>query len=111
MAARVPQTGEKVMYQTGSRTDQVVVCRDCGKTFIFPAGGQEFNQIQDTREAPKRCRTCRDKNRREVGRTGDGQHPAICWSCQKSVMVPFKPAPGRPVYCRVCYTTQKRQGR
>jgi len=99
------------MYQAGSQADQVVVCRDCGKTFIFSPVGQEIYQTQELREVPKRCRSCRDKSRQQAGRVGDGQHPAICWSCQKPVMVPFKPAPGRPVYCRVCYTTQKRQGR
>ena len=109
--AELPETGEDVMYQAGYNTDQVLVCRDCGKTFIFSPGGLEFGQEQPVREAPKRCRACRDKSRREGVRQNDGQHPAICWSCQKSVMVPFKPAPGRPVYCRVCYTTQKRQGR
>jgi CxxC-x17-CxxC domain-containing protein len=97
------------MQQASFKADQVLVCRDCGKTFIFSYGGQEF--VAEPKEAPKRCRACREKSRQHAGRTHDGQHPAICWSCQKSVLVPFKPAPGRPVYCRVCYTTQKRQGR
>ena len=104
-------TGEEGMHQASFMTDQVVVCRDCGKTFIFSPGGQEIQAVQSVREAPRRCRACREKSRYQGARAGDGQHPAICWSCQKSVMVPFRPAPGRPVYCRVCYTTQKRQGR
>ncbi len=97
------------MQEASFKEDQVLVCRDCGKTFIFSTGGQELVALP--KEAPKRCRACREKSRREGHRQMDGQHPATCWSCQKSVMVPFKPAPGRPVYCRVCYTTQKRQGR
>jgi CxxC-x17-CxxC domain-containing protein len=103
--------GEDQMYPAEPKEDQVLVCRDCGKTFIFSLGGQELGPADSLREAPKRCRACRDKSRKEGARMGDGQHPAICWSCQKPVLVPFKPAPGRPVYCRVCYTTQKRQGR
>jgi CxxC-x17-CxxC domain-containing protein len=97
------------MQQASFKADQVLVCRDCGKTFIFSYGGQEL--VAEPKEPPRRCRACRDKGRQQGHRSGDGQHPAICWSCQKSVMVPFKPVPGRPVYCRVCYTTQKRQGR
>jgi CxxC-x17-CxxC domain-containing protein len=92
-----------------------MVCRECGKTFYFSAAGQEFFQEQGFSEAPKRCRACREK-RREERRSGNSQNgsggrfPAICWSCQRHVMVPFKPAPGHPVYCRVCYGTQKRHG-
>lgn len=104
------------MLHTGSQADRVMICRECGKTFYFSAAGQEFFQEQGFKEAPKRCRSCRGK-RREERRVGNGQtphatgqFPATCWSCQKQVMVPFKPAPGRPVYCRVCYNTQKRQG-
>lgn len=102
-------TGEEGMEQASWKADQVMVCRDCGKTFIFSQGGQEFVAVP--KDPPKRCRACREKAKQEPNRHADGQHPAICWSCQKSVLVPFKPAPGRPVYCRVCYTTQKRQGR
>ena len=102
------------MFSMGPKTDQVLACKECGKTFIFSAAGQEFYQEQGFREPPKRCKSCREKNRRD-GQGGrqnsQGKHSAVCWSCQKTVLVPFKPVPGRPVYCRICYTTQKRQGR
>ena len=103
------------MLHTGPKSDQVMVCRECGKTFIFSAAGQEFFAEQGFREPPKRCKSCRERRRETRQSTGtgssqNGHHPATCWQCQKPVMVPFKPAPGRPVYCRVCYNTQKRQG-
>ncbi|HEV7702577.1 MAG TPA: CxxC-x17-CxxC domain-containing protein [Candidatus Paceibacterota bacterium] len=31
-----------------------------------------------------------------------GKFPAICSSCHKETTVPFKPEPGRPVYCKEC---------
>lgn len=31
-----------------------------------------------------------------------GKFPVICSSCKKETTVPFKPEPGRPVYCKEC---------
>ena len=103
------------MMHTGPRTDKVMVCRECGKTFIFSVAGQEFFQEQGFRELPKRCRSCREKRKedkriQEGGPSDDGRYPGVCWSCQRPVLVPFKPAPNRPVFCRVCYNAQKRRG-
>lgn len=103
------------MIESGPRVDKVMVCRDCGKTFIFSVAGQEFFQEQGFREPPKRCRSCREKRKaerqtHEGGPNHEGKYPAICWNCQRPVMVPFKPAPNRPVFCRVCYNMQKRRG-
>jgi len=33
---------------------------------------------------------------------------AVCSSCGKPCKVPFKPAEGRPVYCRDCYKPKRR---
>ncbi|MFN4133116.1 MAG: CxxC-x17-CxxC domain-containing protein [Candidatus Hadarchaeales archaeon] len=35
-------------------------------------------------------------------------HKAVCADCGAECEVPFKPAEGRPVYCRECW--QKRRG-
>lgn len=42
-----------------SLTDKKVVCKDCGKEFIFTANEQEFYQEHGFVE-PKRCKACRD---------------------------------------------------
>ena len=34
-------------------------------------------------------------------------HKAVCSECQKECEVPFKPAEGKPVYCRECYMKKK----
>ena len=36
-------------------------------------------------------------------------HKAICTECGKECEVPFKPTPGKPVYCRDCYRKKKQR--
>lgn len=38
--------------------DKELVCKDCGETFIFTAGEQDFYN-QKGLAAPKRCKRCR----------------------------------------------------
>ena len=35
-------------------------------------------------------------------------HDATCADCGQQTQVPFKPAAGRPVYCRECYQNHKK---
>jgi CxxC-x17-CxxC domain-containing protein len=35
-------------------------------------------------------------------------HKATCAECGNECEVPFKPAEGRPVYCRECYKNKKK---
>ena len=44
--------------------DETLVCKDCGKEFIFSAGEQEFYAEKGFENKPVRCRDCRDKRRR-----------------------------------------------
>ncbi|MCE5315034.1 zinc-ribbon domain-containing protein, partial [bacterium] len=39
--------------------DKELICKDCGQTFVFTAGEQEFFQSRGFSE-PIRCKTCRD---------------------------------------------------
>ena len=93
--------------------DKVMVCRECGKEFLFSAGEQAFYAEKGFQHQPSRCRNCRTSRRPTGEREGFGagerpSYPAICSSCNKETQVPFKPTPGKPVYCRDCY--QKRGG-
>jgi len=94
--------------------DKVLACRECGKEFLFSAGEQAFYAEKGFQHQPSRCRDCRG-SRRQTGRseTGAGGErqlfSAVCSACGKETQVPFKPTPGKPVYCRDCY--QKRGGR
>jgi CxxC-x17-CxxC domain-containing protein len=96
-----------------SYQDKVLVCRDCGKEFLFSAGEQAFYAEKGFQNAPTRCRNCRT-TRKAGGAAGEGAggmgdrqlHPAVCSECGKETQVPFKPTAGKPVYCRDCF--QKR---
>jgi hypothetical protein len=45
-------------------------CSDCGTTFTFTAGEQEFYAFKGLANEPKRCRPCRDV--RKAQRDGNG---------------------------------------
>ena len=35
-------------------------------------------------------------------------HDAVCSDCGKDCQVPFKPASGKPVYCRDCFQKHRK---
>ena len=39
--------------------DKELVCKDCGKTFVFSAGEQEFYAEKGFQNEPQRCKECR----------------------------------------------------
>lgn len=98
-----------------SYEDKSLVCSDCGATFTFDAGEQEFFATKGYTNEPKRCPTCRAARKESQGNnTGYSSNytnrpvrqmfPAVCAQCGKNTEVPFEPTNGRPVYCRDCYT-------
>ena len=48
-------------------------------------------------------------NRRSFNSGPREMFKATCSDCGKECEVPFKPAEGRPVYCRDCYPKHKRE--
>jgi len=93
--------------------DKVLVCRECGKEFLFSAGEQAFYAEKGFQHQPSRCKECRGARRGSGGdRAYQGERQlfaATCTACGKETQVPFKPTAGKPVYCRECYA--KRGGR
>jgi CxxC-x17-CxxC domain-containing protein len=95
--------------------DRELRCRDCGSTFIFTAGEQEFYASKGLENDPQRCPTCRAARRASRGSGGGGggrereMFPAVCARCGKQTQVPFQPTQGRPVYCSDCYALQSSQ--
>jgi CxxC-x17-CxxC domain-containing protein len=93
--------------------DKTLVCRDCGQSFIFTQGEQEFFVRKGYTNEPGRCPTCRQARR---GQSGMAETTAkareyfavTCASCGASTRVPFKPTQGRPVYCSDCFRTAPR---
>ncbi|MBI4213313.1 MAG: zinc-ribbon domain containing protein [Chloroflexi bacterium] len=104
--------------------DKTLTCRDCGASFVFTSGEQEFYASKGFTNEPSRCPDCRaNRNRsRESGGYAGGYSsgggferrerqlfPAVCANCGKDTMVPFQPRGDRPVYCSDCFESQ-RQG-
>ena len=98
--------------------DKSLRCSDCGTTFTFSAGEQEFFQTKGYTNEPRRCPTCRQAKKSERGGySNNGYHsaprqmfPVKCADCGKDTEVPFEPRGDKPVYCSDCYRKVKVAG-
>jgi CxxC-x17-CxxC domain-containing protein len=98
--------------------DKTLTCVDCGQTFVFTAGEQEFFAQKGFQNEPKRCKACKSAKRSAAGGSGTGTgptgprelHEVTCSSCGQKTTVPFKPTLDRPVYCRTCFQTRRGVG-
>jgi CxxC-x17-CxxC domain-containing protein len=114
--------------------DKTLTCRDCGNTFTFTEGEQDFYGQKGYSE-PGRCPDCRaaKKAARSSGGYGDSygsygsysgggysggggggggygrsertMTQVVCANCVKDTEVPFVPRGDKPVYCSDCYST------
>ena len=89
--------------------DKTLVCKDCGKEFVFTAGEQEFYAEKGFTNEPQRCKECRDK-RKAAARAPREFHDAVCANCGAECKVPFVPNGERPVYCSECFAKMKEEG-
>ena len=87
--------------------DKKIVCKDCGKTFLFTKSEQEFYKEKKFENEPQRCPECRAAKKQQVkGNRGNAQrkmYNVTCARCGKETTVPFQPTGDRPVYCKECY--------
>ena len=110
-----------------------LTCRECGSTFVFTEGEQEFFAQKGFSE-PSRCPTCRAAKKAarnggggsygdNYGSGGGGGYSSYggggggygraertmtqvtCANCGKETEVPFVPRGDRPVYCSDCFRT------
>jgi CxxC-x17-CxxC domain-containing protein len=112
------------------------VCRECHATFVFSAGEQAFFARRGLREPPRRCRRCLAADQRRVAaapslrgrprrtephlpatgaaeaapRAARALFDAACATCGAATQIPFRPAHGRPVHCRECYSARQEHG-
>ena len=87
-------------------TDKTLVCKECGKEFVFTAGEQEFYAEKGFQNEPQRCRECRNA-RKNNARPERETFDAVCANCGKTCKVPFRPREDRPVYCSECFAEMK----
>ena len=107
-------------------SDRELNCRDCGASFVFTAGEQEFYSSKGLQHDPVRCPACRANRKamrpedRELapvygtyvswgGRTPRQLHVANCAKCQQTTEVPFLPRGDRPVFCSGCYNSVREE--
>ena len=93
-------------------SDKNLTCRDCGQSFVFTTGEQEFFAEKGFTNEPSRCPACRSARRnQDRGGFGGGpreMHPVVCAQCGVDTTVPFVPRGDRPVYCSDCFSAQRR---
>lgn len=122
--------GEELLLQ-----DREFTCRECGSTFVFTVGEQEFYLTKGLQHAPQRCAACRRMDRASEsparrataawsGSEGSGRKKEYggdassewarrqmteirCEQCGETAQVPFQPRGDRPVYCRACYAAAR----
>ena len=95
--------------------DKRLECVDCGAEFVWTAGEQRFYAEKNFQNPPRRCRACKAKRTTARPDTAPASRDrvetiATCSSCGKETTVPFRPSPGRPVYCRECFRQRKGPG-
>jgi len=89
--------------------DKTLTCVECGTSFTFTVGEQEFYHTKGLQNEPGRCPECRAARRQNRYR-GYGprtMYPAVCANCGSDCEVPFEPREDRPVYCSNCYAEMK----
>ena len=84
--------------------DKTLVCKECGKEFVFTAGEQEFYAEKGFENEPQRCKECRDA-RKMAAKANRVMYDAVCANCGAKCKVPFKPREDRPVYCSECFAS------
>ena len=106
--------------------DKPLNCRECGQSFLFTAGEQEFFASKGFTNEPTRCPDCRAQRKSQQGGYSSGGYgggysggydrserqmfSATCTQCGKEARVPFQPREDRPVYCSDCFATHRSSG-
>lgn len=94
---------EEPVYQ-----DETLVCKECGKEFVFTAGEQRFYAEKGFQNKPKTCKACRDARKNGAAKTE--QQPmfeAVCADCGGVAWLKFQPKTDKPVYCSACFEARR----
>lgn len=89
--------------------DKTLTCVECGASFVFTVGEQEFYATRGFTNEPRRCSACRQSRRSGSGSDSYGSRPSrtmytvTCDACGAQTQVPFQPRGDKPVYCEACY--------
>ena len=79
----------------------------CGGGFVWTAGGQAFYAEHQLSHEPRHCRACKARRAaravQKPAKPATSATEAVCSQCGRPTTVPFRPASGRPVFCRQCF--------
>ncbi|MCL5410892.1 MAG: zinc-ribbon domain-containing protein [Patescibacteria group bacterium] len=81
--------------------DRTLICKDCGKKFIWTAGEQKFFLDKGLKNIPKRCKICTAQYKTQLRE----KHPAWwikCSVCGKKAEVSFEPK-SEDILCEDCF--------
>lgn len=92
--------------------DETLSCIDCGRSFAFTTGEQEFYAIKGFTNKPSRCPDCRTARKARMPQTASNygrreMFRATCSQCGNMAELPFQPRTDRPVYCRDCFSARQ----
>ena len=79
--------------------DKTLVCKECGKEFVFTAGEQEFYAERGFQNEPQRCKSCRDA-RKNAARGPREFFTATCAACGGEARVPSRNLTARYIAAR-----------
>lgn len=88
--------------------DKELVCKDCGQTFVFTAGEQEFYAEKGFQNEPQRCKECRAARKAAIKGVRE-YFVTTCAKCGGEAKVPFQPREDKPVYCSECFAKMKEE--
>lgn len=92
---------EEVVYE-----DETLVCKECGKEFVFTAGEQRFYAEKGFQNKPKTCKACRDI-RKNSAKAEQPMYEAVCADCGGVALLKFQPKTDKPVYCSACFEARR----
>jgi CxxC-x17-CxxC domain-containing protein len=92
--------------------DKHLLCRDCGKAFIWTAGEQEFYASKGFTNPPSRCKEHRLQRRAQVDGTRGllpqrKEYDIVCSNCGRPGKVPFEPSTKQSLLCTDCFLSQR----
>lgn len=86
--------------------DKTLICKECGKEFIFTAGEQEFYAEKGFENEPQRCKACRDA-RKAAGRAPREMFETTCSECGGVARVPASLRGKDDILCSECFAKKK----
>jgi CxxC-x17-CxxC domain-containing protein len=90
--------------------DETLSCVDCGNSFSFTTGEQEFFAMKGFTNKPTRCNDCRATRKARQPQSASTARRemfrATCSQCGGVAEVPFQPRGDKPVYCRDCFAAR-----